>query len=229
MRMTGTLRRYRHAVRRTEDYGNLTVRVGRPSALRSTARRAEVRGDEIRIPGAGGWRSRRRARSIAALVAGVLAVPFLVASDPAPAATLGVRWPIRSRSPCPTPSATRGSRCDRCSRPPQRRLPRRVELRPGGAHRRRRRLDGRQRRPPAHRELVPAVAERRETLPPRLGTPRGALGRGAHDHLGALERARGREARRPPAGCQPGSHRRGARTTATSGPGPATSRRTAGR
>ncbi len=71
-----------------------------------------------------------------------------------------------------------------------------------------RRLDGRARRAAAHRQLVPAVAQRRDAVPRRLGGA-GRRGGGRPDgHLGALVGAGGREAQRRAARDQPRAHRR---------------------
>ena len=71
-----------------------------------------------------------------------------------------------------------------------------------------RRVDRGQRPAAAHRQLVSAVAERRAPLSSRLGAQRGRRGRDPDDHLGAVERAGRRPARRHPAGHQPPADRR---------------------
>ena len=156
---------------------------------------------------------------VAAAVATVLAIPFLVqARNSADAVTAYVEESI----PPPDPSVPIGARAPACAR----RLPGRLQLQPGHDPGRHRRLDGRERAAAADRELVPAVAERGAPLPPRLGPAGGPRGRDPDDHLGALERPGGREARGDPARHQPAAHRRRARRTATSAPGRAGSRPT---
>ena len=150
-----------------------------------------------------------------AAVAAVIAVPHLAGrAEPAPPPTA----PPIPGAPLPTPAAAPadGEPAAEPAPPPLQRLvpPSQGALlgvsnpdlpREAGAVDE---LDGRARGPPAHRELVPAVAQRRDPLPRRLGDPRRRAGRGPHDHVGALVGPGGRAARGGAARGEPGAHRR---------------------